>query len=107
MSDLAEFLLARVVELETWARESVQTFVDPAWMLAECEAKRRIVGLHRADPKPEYDNGHGTTHDEDGQFLGYRTDLCEEDGETVPCPTLRLLALAYADHPDYDESWRP
>ena len=24
-----------------------------------------------------------------------------------PCATLRLLALPYADHPDYREEWRP
>ncbi len=35
-------------------------------------------------------------------------DWCAEcDGETFPCRTLRLLASAYADHPDYNEAWRP
>lgn len=26
---------------------------------------------------------------------------------SIPCPTLRMLALPYADHPDYRQEWRP
>lgn len=25
----------------------------------------------------------------------------------APCPTVRLLAVPYADHPDYRDDWRP
>jgi len=46
---------------------------DPARVLAECEAKRRIVGLI-SSPGPQ---------------------------------ALRLLALPYADHPDYLPEWKP
>lgn len=28
------------------------------------------------------------------------------DGRS-PCPTLRLLSLPFADHPDYRQEWRP
>jgi len=125
--DLAEWLLDRIAEVERWytrdrneeaARMRQHGYIASgggwdqrpySWQrgLAGCEAKRRLVELHRPDPKPEHDNGWGTIHDADGHFLGYRTDLCEEDGEMLPCPTLRLLALPFADRPGYQEEWRP
>lgn len=75
---------------------------DPARMLAECEAKRRIIAEH----SDERDHGNGRiTH----------TGVCDTCGEDVgrdvddqyPCRTLQLLALPYADHPDYRDEWRP
>jgi len=51
---------------------------DPARVLAECEAKRRLVELAVA----ETDTG--------------------RSGVLVA-----LLALPYADHPDHDEQWQP
>lgn len=66
---------------------------DPARVLAEVEAKRRILDEHR---------------DEDGNCYG--CGLCN-DGErrykVDECPTKRALALPYSDHPDYREEWRP
>jgi hypothetical protein len=59
---------------------------DPARVLAECEAKRRIVGEHREQA------GGG---------------CCVCSRHEYPCPTLRYLALPYADHPDYREEWKP
>ncbi len=56
---------------------------DPARVLAECEAKRRIVALH-----PEV------------------LTICQACGEPYPCRTIEALAAVYADHPDYDEAWR-
>ncbi len=63
---------------------------DPARVLAECEAKRRIVEAHLSSEA-------WCDHCSGGELMG------NPDG----CPTLRLLALPYADHADYDESWRP
>jgi hypothetical protein len=108
--NLTEFLLARIAEDEAAAQAAERidfvTFAgvrrrirpdlyvttrdrahliietDPARVLAECDAKRRIVAADwRAD-----DSGEAT--------------LIRQD-------VLRLLALPYADHPDYDETWRP
>lgn len=64
---------------------------DPARVLAECEAKRRIVEEHGAK----------------GELHRY----CQTCGGTDypvdwPCDTLRLLALPYASHPDYDPAWQ-
>lgn len=71
--------------------------------LAECEAKRRIIELHH----PSETEGFvvcsecGPTEDVKWrveQYLG---------GLGFPCKTLRLLAIPYADHPDFrEEEWR-
>ena len=91
MSTLTEFLLARIKEDEVMApllhdyiecdlaRQGLFdpdfgwecTCGHPARVLAECEAKRRIV------------------------------ELISSPGMQV----FRLLALPYADHPDYREEW--
>ena len=63
----------------------------PARVLAECEAKRRIVEEHAWG---EYVVGDG-----------WRT--CIADHEESPCTTLRLLTMPYADRPGYDPAWRP
>ena len=118
MSDLVEFLLARIAEDEEAARAAVDqgtprwavggggeyvhpdpppgnSYVatgpwggglgpaadhiarhDPARVLAECEAKRRIVEWMSA----------------------WQQDVAVEG--------LRLVALPYADHPDYRDEWR-
>lgn len=82
----------------------------PARVLAECEAKRRIVEHH------EYGMGYRSlpwswgAEEEAYEVCGacYERDA---DGYAsnakAPCLTLRLLALPYADHPDYQEAWRP
>jgi hypothetical protein len=55
---------------------------DPVRVLAECDAKRRIIELQRSDLRDD-----------------------PEDWEADE--VLRLLALPYADHPDYRAEWRP
>lgn len=59
---------------------------DPARVLAECEAKRRIV--EEVYPALELEFG--------GAYRGEPATLL-----------LQLLALPYADHPDFREEWRP
>jgi hypothetical protein len=136
MSDLTDFLLARIDEDERWARDATRGVWsiageddhrsviaaggspvlnaggefcgdlwldaadldlahivrwDPARVLAECEAKRRIVD--KCVPRVEI------------------TDMGSADRQFIPGPPdmalLRLLALPYADHPDYRDEWRP
>lgn len=112
MSELVDFLRARLDEDEAAARgvnrglwNSRVALLDPdlyghvirqhpARVMAEVEAKRRIVEIHReGDP------------DKDWRFC----EQCSEDErlEPFPCATVRLLALPYADHPDCREEWRP
>lgn len=107
---ITEFLLARISEDETWAHVVQSSGIhitqgpstsasSAARVLAECEAKRRIVELHGAYPTP--------------QAMTYGTiTACQECGSVDdspvewPCPTLRHLASIYADHPDFREEWR-
>ncbi|MGW5003094.1 DUF6221 family protein [Streptomyces hydrogenans] len=63
---------------------------DPARVLREVEAKRRVLARHAfspaiGDPELPWDN----------------RDDCQYDGEPWPCDDLLDLALPYADHPGY------
>ena len=108
---LSEFLLQRIAEDEAAARNSrsilrildshqpgaldpedepYQTYLhfdrwNPNRVLAECEAKRRIVESFAASEQP----------------LTARTAEM-----AVVRMVLRLLALPYAAHPDFDPAWR-
>ena len=118
---LTEFLLARIAEDEAvaldaardgegaidWAGESGPTDVhiarwDPARILAECEAKRRIVRRHS---RTAADHWSGAGNCEGCGFYG-DTDL-PYTSDSEECPELMDLASIYADHPDYDPAWRP
>ena len=66
--------------------------MTPRAVLADVAAKRAIVELHR--PNAE----------------GDLCTMCTETGPDAqgwPCDTVRLLALPYAEHPDFDPSWTP
>lgn len=86
---LTDFLLARIAEDEAWNRQNHGG--DPLHpgsitrVKAECEAKRRIVEMF----KPQCDPG------------------CDHPPFSDDAPIVRLLALPYADHPDYDAAWKP
>lgn len=125
MTTLTDFLLARIAEDEevarragdsgpvTHGRRSELTQVwdrdygeiegaveyDSLRVLAECEAKRRIVEFHR----PSTDHGDA--------YAPYCVGCWEEGGmdgaPNHPCRTVRWIALPYADHPDYREEWKP
>lgn len=74
---------------------------NPARVLAECAAKRRIVELH----SPVEDQG-ATVCSECGPDEDVRFRV-EAYGRGWPCPTIRTLATVYVDHPDYREEWKP
>ena len=61
---------------------------DPARVLAEVDAKRQVVAYVA-----------GELEDKGGDNPWWYEDKLR--------PVLCLLALPYADHPDYDEAWRP
>lgn len=94
---ITEFLLARIADDEAMAEDGVRYEVaihyagggdweslKDRW-LAECEAKRRIVGLHTEN-------------------CVHECTTCLLEGDW-PCQTLRALAAVYADHPDYQREW--
>ena len=75
--------------------------ITPARVLAEVEAKRRIIALHR--------NLISTR-------AGYWCARCLRVGigdaewnqdAAWPCLSVRLLAVPLSDNPDYEEAWRP
>ena len=109
---LADFLLARIAEDEEVAQAAASAVGrplidyhldlaearhiarwDPARVLAECEAKRRIVEHH-------------SSSGDDWPLCAICTEV-GPDAQGWPCLTLLLLALPYSDHGDYREEWRP
>jgi hypothetical protein len=86
---LTDFLLARIAEdLSTAAATSAlraETYAASRRVLAECEAKRRIV--ERCTPLSDMQVRRQT--------------------RTLASDVLCALASVYADHADYRESWRP
>jgi hypothetical protein len=103
---LAEFLLARIAYDEHGARMLRDASDDLSMVelrlghrivervLAECEAKRRIV--HEFDRLGSMDA--------DGQADGGAAAMAIMDGLEV---AMRALALPYADHEDYRQEWKP
>jgi hypothetical protein len=133
---LADFLLARIAEDEAVAREIASYDPSFGWgsngfsrhheafgerfipdrVLAECEAKRRIVALHPIDGSlrgPVTDNKFDVcacgpdlwpVEERPNGKWGYVPE--PENGDFYPCGTLKALALPYADHPDFRPEWR-
>lgn len=103
---LTEFLLARIAEDEAvareaidcgpeWVHEAMRYGANPARVLAECEAKRRIVE-YRYSWNLEAER---MSEPPFGPIFEAKVSAADA--------VLRALALPYADHPDYDEVWRP
>lgn len=65
---------------------------DPASVLRDVEADRRIVELHT--------NDHGACR------VCWRVTARSSVREDYPCATVRLLALRFDQHPDYQQEWR-
>ena len=95
MNGLAEFLLARIAEDEADVQKGMLRVSGPAsayHILADCEAKRRIVEMHR-----------GWHLCPDGREVDATVGGSIDERQ---CPTLALLALPYADHPEFNEEWK-
>ena len=103
---LTDFLLARIAEDEAVASSAADDFAwqreqdfggftvkvydhivrhDPARVLAECEARRRIVGY----------------------LLAAVSEGDSADVRHAYLDAVSALAGVYADHDDYREEWRP
>lgn len=99
---------ALVAQYGAQVREANPLPWSPARIIAECQAKRRIVELHHP-----HDHGgeHGTAtfceqcqwdHGDDGPRIDNQP---VENFGANPCSTLVALAQVYAGHPDYDTTW--
>jgi hypothetical protein len=104
MDDLIAFLNARLDEDEAAAKawlpfgnptaEQCEHFArhDPARVLRDVGAKRRIVAWHESECTCTW---------------------CDEEGDDLPgpdvtgygCPTLLMIAAIWSDHPDYRQEW--
>jgi hypothetical protein len=74
---------------------------DPARVLREIDAKRQLLALHLPTPyQDEGDSWPGCT------TCSWRDEM-DDLQVRYPCKTVRLLALPYADRPNYREEWRP
>lgn len=106
MSDLTEFLLARIAEDEEAAKRAERWFLvdfnnaendehgtrhKPARVLVECDVKRQIVAF--ADQ----------CHRDEERFGPGDAVMTSRYGAALVA--LRFLALPYAAHPDYDPAW--
>ncbi len=80
--------------VETW---------QPKRVLAECDAKRRIIEHHLPDSESGSPPECSTCFDPE-TLHDWPEYLVQEPH---PCPTLRLLALPYADREGYREEWKP
>lgn len=59
---------------------------DPVRVLAECDVKKQIIGLHRSNQGSNYSQRRGEWE--------------------ITSAVLRLYALLYVNHPDYQEEWK-
>jgi hypothetical protein len=91
-ADLIAFLRARLDEDEAAARDpqyvwaTAWEIASPGRILAEVAVKRKLVDFLATTIGGDY----------------------IDDGEPeVASRVLEFLALPYADHPDYQESWKP
>ena len=85
MTTPVEFLLARIAEDEATARLASGPWAAVAdRVLAECEAKRRILDL---------------------LFVVENAELHGDAGTTLNS-VLRSLALPYSNHSDYRQEWK-
>lgn len=89
---------------------------DPARVLAECEAKRRIIEIHGCSEgglevwldAPDIPDWPGFTpgyysRDACACCADLMLDLSKE--RRWPCRTIRALAQPYRDHPDFKPEW--
>ncbi|MGY1604561.1 DUF6221 family protein [Geodermatophilus sp. SYSU D00815] len=109
--DLAEFLLARIAEDELIAVSAAMTEEEygPLGNFAGSTTDARLA--HAARWGTERVRLENAIRRQLVQIHGEPERPCcgspAERRPVEPCPTLRLLGLGYATHPDYRADWRP
>ena len=96
---LPAFPIGYAQEVDPGAGDHI-TRHDPARVLAECAAKRAIIGDHELVAKIYLKDYCSTCADWENSELGEGP-----PGVEYPCPTVKALAAVYADHEDYDSGW--
>ncbi len=82
---------------------------DPVRVLAEVQAKRRIIDLHEGDVKEYPVRFDPLSGERIGPEYEVTCDVCgwASLDPSSACETLRLLALPYAGHDAYRAEWAP
>lgn len=78
---------------------------DPAFVLADVAAKRRLIAGH--GPGRVVDESDGRWASDPDSWDPPWTKCTGHEWASYPCELLRLLALPYAGHPDCQEGWKP
>lgn len=101
MSAITEFLNARLADPVGRGEGDLMCVGEYAacdewseWHERTIAAQHAIIELHADD--------YTDTGDIDTD-----TEICVRCQEVWPCEHLRILATAYADHPDYNPEWKP
>jgi hypothetical protein len=102
MNDLITFLRAQLTiddrGLRDWLSNLPADSGAADWVrqwLADIDAKRRILEEHAYAPQS------------DSCRICWRSNWGSSVREMWPCPTVRLLALPYAERSSYQDQWRP
>lgn len=124
--DLSTWLDERIVEDVRVARDADPTLdgIADSWftadgdirfiqhftsarVLAECEAKRKVIDLHTLPEDAELPHGHWEGYGSDEVWVRDEPNVCPVCNESEPCTTVRLLAVPFAEHPGYRPEWKP
>ncbi|MGZ4565945.1 MAG: DUF6221 family protein [Blastococcus sp.] len=111
MSDLVEYLLARIAEDDVVAFSAAreEELFGSLAQYAEGDDDPRLT--HAARWRPERVRIDAVTRKQIVQMHGETQHACtgvdSHGTAAAPCPTLRLLALPYAGYPGYRDEWRP
>jgi hypothetical protein len=101
---LPHFVIDQIEQVEVAVARHIIRH-DPAAVLAEVDAKRRMMAGHV--PGPLIDESDGRREAEPDSWDEPWRRCLAHDWVAWPCETMRLLALPHAGHPDYREEWRP
>jgi hypothetical protein len=80
---------------------------DPARVLREIDAKRKLLVLHRSVTRTDFTSPTGEPAGPLEVCHECDANTTDPDWPDSPCRTLRYLARPYADRPGYREEWRP
>jgi hypothetical protein len=111
VTEVAEFLLSRLADDEMVALVAARgdEVFGPLAQYADDEYDPRL--LHAQRWRPDRIRIEIETRKHIVQIHSTEAHRCPgvDDSRPEPtgCPTLRLLALTYADHPQYRDEWRP
>lgn len=106
MLTLAEFLLDRIAEDAVALRQPLSRPMSTAEAAPTADASRaqlmEDIAVKRATIQLHVPRNPDSVA-VDGVVIG----ICAQCSRMLPCPTLKALALSYADHPEYRNEWRP